>query len=742
MIMNTIKNLINSSIRNKFIAIIILIVTVVTLIAGGYGTWVTARVLRDQAKNEQIFKLHNSASDITNFLAHLEEDVIFLSQSQALTQYLESHELDSDSVLTAESQAALEREFLAFAQARKIYDQIRFLDTTGQEIVRINTGFEGESTVVPQKDLQNKADRYYFEDSISLPPGEIFVSPLDLNVEQGMIEILPDKSNKPVIRYGTPVVFNGKIVGVIVTNVLAKNFLDLLEEVEETMFLVDQEGYYLYHPDESKRWGRDLGTNISLQSDYSQEITQRLLSGNAGTFTGDGKFLVYQPVDPEGIKANWFLGTVQSEAELFTPAFNFILITLVVIVVTLSLGIIFAISVGRVITTPIIELEQSAIQVAEGNFDTKFIRTSEDEIGSLAGSFNTMTAKLRELVSGLEEQVVDRTRELILTTEIGRQASSIRDLDELLPYIAEFINDRFNLYYTHIYFVDDLGQSLAIRSGTGTVGQELLARHHTVPIGSGSIVGQVAASGQSIVVSDTENSEIHKPNPLLPDTRSEVAVPLIVEGQVIGVLDMQSARVNTFTENNLTVFEAMAIQLAISIDSAKQWAISQEAQQRAEEALQRLTGETWAETLAGRQKGTAFGYDLSTVTSLDSEIQNGNGNGYESVPVVVQNKAIGQLSVKKSENHRLTLDEHALLSAVAQQLAQKAENLRLFEQTQQRATREQIARQITDKIRSSKDIESALKTAAVELSKALSTSRAVVDIQVQRPSNDLETNNK
>ncbi|MCB0165861.1 MAG: GAF domain-containing protein [Anaerolineae bacterium] len=723
-----IKSLITSSIRNKFIFIIILIVTAVTLIAGGYGTWVTVNLLQGQAAREETVKLDNFASDITSFLTGLEEDVIFLSQSQSLVQYLKVNTANLEPALIEEQRVALEQEFLAFAKARKIYDQIRFLDTTGQEVVRINTDPDGFSTVVPQKQLQNKAGRYYFEDTVSLQPGEIFVSPLDLNVEQDKIEVLLDGSNKPVIRYGTPVVLNGHVVGVIVTNVLAKNFLDLLKGVDTTTFLVDQDGYYLYHPDESKRWGRDLKTNISLFSDYSQEVGQRLLSGDKGIFTDNGNFFAYQPVTPDVTRANWYLGSVQPRGDLLAPVRNFTLIAVIVITGILLAGVIFAVLIGRFVTAPIIELEQSALRVAEGDFSTRFTYSSQDEIGSLAHSFRTMTSKLRELVTGLEEQVADRTKELVLTAEIGRQAASIRDLDELLSTITEFVRSHFNLYYTHIYFVDDLRQNLIIKSGTGLAGQELMARHHTLPIGSGSIVGQVAASGQSIVVSDTEASETHKPNPLLPDTRSELAVPLIIEDYVIGVLDMQSDRVNTFTEKNLTVFEAMAIQLAISIDSAQQWAASQKAQQRAEEALKRLTQENWSESLINHREKPAYVYDLSTVTPLGSQAKNGG----VSIPVTVQNQSIGELTVNTSNDRSLSEDEQALMNAVAQQLAQKAENLRLFEQTQQRATREQIARQITDKIRASHDIKSALKTAAVELSKALGASRAVVDLQVRQ----------
>jgi GAF domain-containing protein len=310
---------------------------------------------------------------------------------------------------------------------------------------------------------------------------------------------------------------------------------------------------------------------------------------------------------------------------------------------------------------------------------------------------------------------------------VGQRASSFLNLDELLPTITEFIREQFNLYYTQVYFIDDLRQNLVLKAGTGVVGAELLARHHGLPVGLGSIVGRVAAEGKTIVVSDTATSDIHKPNPLLPDTRSELAVPLIVEDRVIGVLDMQADRTHTFTEQNVTAFEAMGTQLAIAINSAQQWALAQAAQQKAEEAIRRLTRESWAEKIASQREALSFSYDLSSTTPVKLKSQNEDSI---SVPVVVQNEQIGQLGVKLPPEKRLSADEQSLLAAVAQQLAQKAENIRLFQQTEQRAAREQLARQITDRLRASRDIETTLKVAAEELSKALAVPRAVIDLKV------------
>lgn len=403
-----------------------------------------------------------------------------------------------------------------------------------------------------------------------------------------------------------------------------------------------------------------------------------------------------------------------------------------------------AFGVGRYLSNPIVRLTVVAQQITGGQLDVQTPVESQDEIGQLSQSFNSMTAQLRRMIGSLEDQVHERTMELTLSMKVGQRASMIRELDELLPAITEFIRERFGLYYTQVYFVDDSGRNLLLRAGTGAVGEELLARSHSIPVGPGSIVGQ-AAAGQSIVVRDIQASELHRANPLLPDTRSELAIPLIVERRVIGVLDMQSNEVNTFTERNLAVFEAMATQLAISIDSAQQWEANQLAQRRAEEALRLLIRENWSETLSKRRQGLSFAYDLDSVRPLTV---NGSSKGESAseddiaVPLIVRSQPIGQLAVQKPANRNMSSDEQALLSAVAQQLAQKAENLRLFEATQEQANREHIARQITDKIRASRDIETALRTAAEELSKALGTTRAVVDLKVELQASDQEHPNQ
>jgi GAF domain-containing protein len=470
----------------------------------------------------------------------------------------------------------------------------------------------------------------------------------------------------------------------------------------------------------------DLSVNLP---DFAQGVTNRIDQPvfTAKVYPGENDQDQVDQIAVVALKSRpWVVAVAQAPEISEIPIQDQIQDSLLYTIVIGMVVAVGAFGLGHYLTGPITRLTTVAQQISGGDIQAQAAVEAHDEIGQLAEAFNKMTAQLRHLIGSLEDQVQARTTELTLSMEVGQRAAAIREISELLPTITEFIRQQFDLYYTQVYFVDDLGQNLVLQAGTGNVAQELLARHHSLPISKGSIVGRVASEGRAVVVSDAIASEIHKPNPLLPETRSELAIPLIVEEQVIGVLDMQAKQPNTFTEENQTVFEAMGIQLAIAIDSARQWALAQEARQRSEQALRQLTRETWAETLTSRRGEWAFSYDLSAVTPLTATQQNGG----VVVPVVVQNQTIGQLSVHPPEGKILSADEQALLSAVSQQLAQKAENIRLFEETQQRATREQIARQIADKIRASRDIEMAMKTAAAELSKALGTAKAVVSLQV------------
>ncbi len=609
------------------------------------------------------------------------------------------------------------------------FRQLVLVGTVGQVV--------GQTSRLSQATESEVTDRFEAELLAQTGQGERYIGPVYID----------EVTYEPLIVLAVPVqdVF-GDYQGTLVAEVNLKFMWDLVDQLEigktGEAYVVDRQGKLLAF---SNDVGRVLADeNVSHLAEVAEFVERadtlaELDESSTPISTGINGGQVVATYIPLGTP-DWAVVTEWPVGEVYQDVINNIVTSGAIILIVAVLAAVAGGFLARRLAVPLLNLTNTATRITEGEIDLTARVEGPTEVATLAAAFNSMTAQLRDFIGSLEDQVRARTIELALSLEVGQRASAIRDLDELLSVITVFIRDAFDLDNVYIYFVDDVGQNVIFRGGTSQAVQQLLARrHHSLPVGPGSIVGQVAATGQPVMVSDIETSDIHKPNPLLPNTRSELAVPLMAEGRVIGVLDMQSDQADTFTEANLAAFEAMATQLAISIDSAHQWSVAQEAQQRTEELIKQLTHETWADRLARKKQEVGFVYDLSAIKPI-SQSNGETAVGGLSAPLVVQNQPIGRLAVDLPADRAWTEAEQDLLTAVAQQLAQKAEALRLFEQTQERVTREQVARQITDRIRTSRDIETALRIATEELSKALGTSRAVVDLKVTEMDDDSNGN--
>ncbi len=176
--------------------------------------------------------------------------------------------------------------------------------------------------------------------------------------------------------------------------------------------------------------------------------------------------------------------------------------------------------------------------------------------------------ELKQAQEGLEARVAEQTRDLTLATEIGHDISQIRDLDELLTTAVERIRSRFDLYYAQIYLTNQDNTKLILSAGTGMVGEALLEKGHELSLDSRSINGLAIQDKQPIIVSDTAQSPLFRPNPSLPYTRSEMAIPLIVGDIALGVIDLQSTTPGSLNEDNLTAFSSLAGQIAITLQNA------------------------------------------------------------------------------------------------------------------------------------------------------------------------------
>jgi methyl-accepting chemotaxis protein len=231
------------------------------------------------------------------------------------------------------------------------YMQFRYIDEKGNELVRVDS--DGTNIkVIPKAGLQNKADRPYFSDTIKLSAGSVYVSPVDLNQERGQIE----RPFKPVIRYATPIIDSGgQNRGIAIANIFAKEFIKPFQEDKfqadnknkykgKQKFLVNQDGYYISHPNPNKEWGFDLRNNDKLEKDYSLEVAKLILGNDQGFIDKGGYLFSYHKVDPSPNQKEFLVAINKVPKDSIFAAVNSlkivaILIILVSVAVVLPLGI-------------------------------------------------------------------------------------------------------------------------------------------------------------------------------------------------------------------------------------------------------------------------------------------------------------------------------------------------------------------------------------------------------------------
>lgn len=264
----------------------------------------------------------------------------------------------------------------------------------------------------------------------------------------------------------------------------------------------------------------------------------------------------------------WHMVIFQDASEALAPINATLTQTIGLIAFAIIASMLAAYLVSRFVTRPLSHLAEAAQDIGSNrNWSRRVDISGNNEFGILGTSFNDMAEQIQDIFANLEERVQARTKDLETSAEIAAAANQVRETGDLLSLAVNLIRDRFDLYYVQVYLIDQEEKFAVLKDGTGYVGRKLLGRHHRLPLDGRSIVANTYKSNSPQVVHDTRADANFLPNELLPDTRTEVAIPLRLQSKVIGVLDIQHNEANIFEDNALQLFQSMADQLAVIFEN-------------------------------------------------------------------------------------------------------------------------------------------------------------------------------
>ena len=352
--------------------------------------------------------------------------------------------------------------------------------------------------------------------------------------------------------------------------------------------------------------------------------------------------------------------------------------------------------------------------------------------------------ELQTLRDSLEQQVTVRTRDLErrsayleASAEVGRTVTSVLDADQLVQQVVDLIRQRFGLYHVGLFMLDSSGGWAEFCAGSGEIGRLLLQEKSRLEVNHKSMIGVCIANAQTRVTQDVRTEPNRVEHPLLAETRSEAALPLVARGRALGALSALSAQVGTFDQAMLAVLQTIADQVAVALDNARLFAERQTALEAERRAYGEIGREAWASLLRG---GLIPGYryankELVPISNAPPP-EESPARQAMAVPVTVRGQVIAMVDLyRDQEDDQWTDEEMELLETLTEQLGLALDSARLYQDTQRRAAREQLTGAVTARMRESLDMEIVLRTAAQELRQALGVSE--LNIRLATPEEEV-----
>lgn len=448
---------------------------------------------------------------------------------------------------------------------------------------------------------------------------------------------------------------------------------------------------------------------------------------------------------------------VSQDLEIFNAPFQRQNETLTILAVLIAVGAaFFAYSGSRYLISPIMRLTEVSNKITQGDLSVRAVIDTEDEIGALGKSFNNMTIQLDTLITTLDNRVAERTRDLERSAQqlraaadVGSAAASLRNLDELLSQATELISQQFGFYHAGIFLIDARGEYAVLKAANSEGGIRMLARNHKLKVGEEGIVGYATGRGEARIALDVGQDAVFFDNPDLPQTRSEMALPLIAGGKTLGALDIQSTEGEAFAEADIATLQVLADQIAVAIENAHLF----EENRIALAAVRRAYGEQshlgWQELI---HKEKNYGYRSGrdgNIFPLEDKVEGNTRQAMQenqmvlgendltvNIPISVRGESVGVIRLSKPDNAQ-SWDQKGLdlAQTLTMELSRAMDSARLFDEARQQADRERVVGEIANRMQETMNVESVVQLAADELFKLLKLEHITIHLS---PENNQE----
>ena len=480
-----------------------------------------------------------------------------------------------------------------------------------------------------------------------------------------------------------------------------------------------------------------------------ENLVSEMMAGGTGfaevvDAQGQSMYVAYTPV---GLDTGWSLGLAFPQTDLFSKASQlqktFVTYAIILVIVFGALLYLYSLSITkplRRLTLHVSRFSPEQLRLNKDQLIEPVQIHTRDELEDLATVFHQITSDLLHAFDNFEERITERTHEierrsnlLKAVAGVGKAITSFRDVSELLQQAAYLIHENFGYYHVGIFLLDEHKEYAVLSATNSEGGLRMLEKRHQLKVGETGIVGYVTQNAKARIALDVGNDAVYFDNPDLPQTRSEIALPLMVGGQILGALDVQSTEPQAFSEEDISTLQILAEQIAVAIQNANLFNEAEKALETSRMSYGDVSRDAWSKILRNQPRIGFLATPPTTVqihsetleVNLAKAIETGDliigSDGLTiSMPVRVRGQTIGAIRLKKSAiSESWTQDETNLAIALSDQLSGALESARLYKESQQHAARESLISDISARISAISNTETIVRETVQELGQTL-----------------------